>query len=486
MSHTRGDDAVSTSADAYGGRAHAGHPAPARTWLDQATWDEIGILWRVGREICANTFMSETLGPVSVMFVGRLGATKLGAAVIAITWTNSSGVALLGGVAGALDTQCSQAFGQGDHHMVGLHFLRGCIVLTILCMLVLYMWYRVSRDVLTFFAHGDMEQVEEALPFVWWSTFGLWPSVMYRAVSKWLQAQGLTRGPMVAATYGALANPLLNYIFVFKMDGGLAGAAVANSISWCIMLSIVAFRTWWGRFHEKSLCAREFEWADLLDGWTAFLQLGIPSAAIVCFEWWSWELSTVIAARIGRLDLAVHGIILNIGNMYYTMFPLSISQAAAVRVGNLIGKHEPRRAKASARIIIRVTAILMCVIGASMWMMPRTLGAINTSDESVLAALPGPLAVLSLYAFVDSISVVIQGVLRGVGEQKLGAVGSLVGYYIVGLPLGYHMSRERGLVGFWQGFTIGSGAACCFNYAVYALLDWKKIKPTTKADFTFV
>ena len=43
-----------------------------------------------------------------------------------------------------------------------------------------------------------------------------------------------------------------------------------------------------------------------------------------------------------------------------------------------------------------------------MWMMPRTLGAINTSDESVLAALPGPLAVLSLYAFVDSISVVIQ------------------------------------------------------------------------------
>jgi MATE family multidrug resistance protein len=230
-------------------------------------------------------------------------------------WTNSSGVALLGGMAGALDTQCSQAFGSGEFGMVGLHFLRGCIILSVLCMGVLVLWSTCSRDVLTFFSHGDAEQVEEALPYVRWSAIGLWPSVMYRALSKWLQAQGLTRGPMVAATYGALLNPVLNYIFIFRWDAELAGAAIANSICWLLMLVILVVRTWWGEHHVRTLCVRTFTWEELLGGWTAFLKLGVPSAAIVCFEWWSWEMSTIIAARISRLDLAVHGVILNIGNL---------------------------------------------------------------------------------------------------------------------------------------------------------------------------
>jgi hypothetical protein len=55
-----------------------------------------------------------------------------------------------------------------------------------------------------------------------------------------------------------------------------------------------------------------------------------------------------------------------------------------------------------------VTMILMTIVAFVMYMSPNTLGAINTSDEAVLTALPGPLAVLSLYAVVDSVSVVIQ------------------------------------------------------------------------------
>lgn len=303
---------------------------------------EIYNLWGIWTAICGNTFMSETLGPVSVMyvsmsslrgceiasrgwccvltcrFIGRLGATKLGAAVIAIMWTNSSGVALLGGMAGALDTQCSQAFGSGEMKLVGLHFLRGCIVLTMLCLIVLTMWLTVSRPILNFFAHGDVEQTEQALPYVWYSTIGLWPSVMYRATSKWLQAQDLGRGPMIAATYGALANPVLNYVFIFVYDGGLTGAAIANSMCWIIMLMVLLLRTWRAGIHKQTLYVEKITQQELCEGWFDFLRLGIPSAAIVCFEWWSWEMSTIIASRIGRLELAVHGVILNIGNLYYT------------------------------------------------------------------------------------------------------------------------------------------------------------------------
>jgi MATE family multidrug resistance protein len=67
-------------------------------------------------------------------------------------------------------------------------------------------------------------------------------------------------------------------------------------------------------------------------------------------------------------------------------------------------------------------------------------------------------------------------VLRGVGEQKMGLIGSFIGYYVVGLPLGWYLARFSGLLGLWHGMTAGCAVALGVNSAVYSLIDWRKIK----------
>jgi Na+-driven multidrug efflux pump len=249
-------------------------------------------------------------------FVGRLGSTKLGAAVIALMWTNITGGALLGGLAGALDTQCTHAHGSGKSALAGLHYLRGCAVLTFMTAIVLAVWMQWSRIVLTFLADDDLEQVDQAMPMVWCSMLGLWPSVMYRASVKWLQAMNKGRGPLIASTVGATLNPILNYALIFHFDFGLAGAAIANSLSWMAMLAVLALHTVHNGLHKGTLPER-VGLGDLLAGWGEFFRLGVPAACIQCFEWWSWEITNIIASRLSRLDLAVHGVMLNIGNVYY-------------------------------------------------------------------------------------------------------------------------------------------------------------------------
>jgi len=69
----------------------------------------------------------------------------------------------------------------------------------------------------------------------------------------------------------------------------------------------------------------------------------------------------------------------------------------------------------------------------------------------------------------------MQGVIRGIGEQKVGAVGNFFAYYTVGLPLGYYMCFRWGfgVAGLWWGLIAG----LLLLLVVYAICilraDWR-------------
>ena len=51
-------------------------------------------------------------------------------------------------------------------------------------------------------------------------------------------------------------------------------------------------------------------------GWGRGL-LQIPSALMLCMEWWSWELLVVLAGHTNEVSLAAHAIAINICVLYY-------------------------------------------------------------------------------------------------------------------------------------------------------------------------
>ncbi|XP_073874891.1 multidrug and toxin extrusion protein 1 isoform X24 [Macaca fascicularis] len=68
------------------------------------------------------------------------------------------------------------------------------------------------------------------------------------------------------------------------------------------------------------------------------------------------------------------------------------------------------------------------------------------------------------------------GVLRGSGNQKVGAIVNTVGYYVVGLPIGITLmfATKLGVMGLWSGIIICTvfQAVCFLGFIIQ--LNWKK------------
>uniref|UniRef100_A0A0A9FLN9 Protein DETOXIFICATION n=1 Tax=Arundo donax TaxID=35708 RepID=A0A0A9FLN9_ARUDO len=77
---------------------------------------------------------------VSVMFVGHLGELALSSASVATSFAGVTGFSLLAGMACSLDTLCGQAFGAGQHHLLGVYKQRAMLLLTLVSVPVAAMW----------------------------------------------------------------------------------------------------------------------------------------------------------------------------------------------------------------------------------------------------------------------------------------------------------------------------------------------------------
>jgi MATE family multidrug resistance protein len=102
---------------------------------------------------------------------------------------------------------------------------------------------------------------------------------------------------------------------------------------------------------------------------------------------------------------------------------------------------------------------------------PRPLIALYTTDARVMAVGPGLLGLAAAFQIFDGIQTVSTGALRGLGETRAPMVVNLIGYWALGLPLGFALcfALKWGIYGLWIGLTL---ALMVISTAL--LLRWKR------------
>ena len=88
---------------------------------------------------------------------------------------------------------------------------------------------------------------------------------------------------------------------------------------------------------------------------------------------------------------------------------------------------------------------------------PQEILRIYTNDEGVVAYAVPLLFWAAAFQLFDGIQVVATGALRGRGDTKAPFLANLVGYWVIGLPLGAWLcfSMGLGVVGLWIGLSLG-------------------------------
>jgi MATE family multidrug resistance protein len=420
------------------------------------------------------------MGIVDTIMVGHMANPALAISSAALGQVLYNTIAFgIAGILLGLDTYLSQSHGAGKFDEANRWLLHGLIlaaglaltlVLIIVFAPVLMLRLPIDHDVLT-----------GSVAFLRALNYGTPALFLYFTLRRYLQAFNHVRPIALALVTANLINVAGNWLLIYGHSFGpihipalgVTGAGLATSVSRCylaLFMVIALYRIERRHRYGLSSMLHHFEPNRI----RRLALLGAPAGGQIFVEISIFGVVTYLIGTMGRLPLAGHEIALNCASLTF-MVPFAISAAAAVRVGQAIGRKDPAEAASAGWSAILLGAGCMAVFSAVLLLIPHAIASSFTADRAVIAATVPLLFVAALFQFFDGLQITATGALRGAGNTHAGLIVQIVGYWIIGLPIGYILAfrLHHGAVGLWLGLCAGLIVA-----GVTLTLIWKNT--TTK------
>lgn len=400
-----------------------------------------------------------SMGLVDTVMVGRLpdsaiaiGATGLGQSLYHMLAIFGGGL-LLG-----MDTFVSQAHGRSDIRDARHTLVNGlvvAVVLTPLLMLAVSCWpFLMTRFGISVELVGPMR------PFLYALNWGTLPLLTYFALRRYLQARDVALPVTFALVSANVVNLVGDWVLIYGHLGfrgmGIEGSGWSTCFARIYMASVLAVTYFWKErsspIDGNTVAKPAIDFARI----RALLNLGAPAAAQILLEIGAFAAATALCARLGPIQLSGHEIALNCAAFTF-MVPLGISSAAAVRVGQNLGRGDPEGARRAGWSAIILGAGFMICAGLLFVSMPKVLARGFSPDANVVRIGATLLLVAAAFQLFDGLQVVTTGALRGAGDTRTPMIANLLAYYLIGLPLGYVLAfpLRWGAVGIWIGLCSG-------------------------------
>lgn len=404
----------------------------------------------------ANTAM----GFVDTVMAGRVSPRDLAAVALG----NSIWVPLfllMTGILLATTPKVAQRFGGGLHGEIG-PLVRQALWLALLigCGAGLLLWH--AESVLHWMA-VDPQLIEPSMGYLRAVACGFPAVALYHVLRCYSDGLGHTRPSMMLGLVGLLLNIPLNYIFIYGKLGLPAMGGVG--CGWATGLVVrrpghpPEHAQQHGPHHQANQLFQRFDWPN----WAMLkrlLSVGVPIGVAVFAE---ASIFSVIALLIGGLGASVvagHQIALNFSSMVF-MIPYALGMAVTVRVGQALGRGEPRAARFAAGVGMAVALAYACLSASAMLLTREHIARLYTPDSTVIAIATGLIIYSALFQFSDAIQVTAAGALRGYQDTRVTMLLTLFAYWGIGLPVGYCLGLTdlwgpaSGPRGLWQGLIVG-------------------------------
>ena len=294
-----------------------------------------------------------------------------------------------------------------------------------------------------------------------------------------LQATGRTFYTLISQGSGAVANILLDPLFIFGFEPlgipamGLAGAAVATVLGqWLAAVLAILFNIKCNpevRFGLKYLKIKAGTMIPILT-------VGIPSVVMVGVGSVMNFTMNQILQGFSETATGVFGIYYKLQSFFF--MPLfGINNATISIMAYNYGARNPQRILGTLKRA-SITAMIIMILGlAAFQLVPDLLlGMFNPTDEFLRIGREA-LRIISLAFPMAAIGIAVSASFQALGSGMYSTITSICRQLLVLLPVAYLLSLSGEVVNVWWSFPIAEVVSLVVTLVLFLRIFKKKIKP---------
>ncbi|KAF5182308.1 Detoxification-like protein [Thalictrum thalictroides] len=451
-----------------------------RFWIKVLDMEEakLQVLFSVPMIITNVSYYAITL--VSVMYAGHLGKTELASSTLANSWATVTGFALLTGLSGALETLCGQGYGAQLYRMLGIYLQASIITSFIISILVSFIWFFTEPILLLL--HQDPQVAKMAAIYMRHLIPGLFAYALLQCILRFLQTQTVVIPLVICSVVPLALHVGITYVLVYCTALGFKGAALSAALSlWISVIMLGLYVNYSDKF--------KYTWEGLsMESFKHVLpsmKLAIPSAVMVCLEYWAFELLVLLAGLMPNSENSTSLIAMCVNTEAISfMITYGFSAAVSTRVSNELGAGNADRAKNAVVVTLKLSVLLALAVILSL-LFGHNLWASAFSNSPVIKKEFASMApFLAISILFDSAQGVLSGVARGCGWQDVAAWTNLGAFYVIGMPIAALLAFKVKLYakGLWIGLICGLFCQASILLLITLRTNWTKLQLSVDKD----
>lgn len=419
-------------------------------------------LW-LGWPLILTNLSQAALTATDVILIGRLGPDMLASGVLATSFYHTIMIFCMGLVA-AVMPMVAMELGRNRHAVreVRRTVRQGLWTAILIC---IPFWILLWNAEVIFLALGQRPDIAaRSVSLMHTLQWALLPYLGYIVLRSFLAALEKPLWTLLVALMAIVFNALAAWALIFGHFGmpelGLRGAGIATTLSsWMMFLGLAFIIVKQQKFRRYALFGRFWraDWPRFLDLW----RLGLPMGLTFVFESSIFYAAVLMMGKIGPSALAAHAVAIQIAGLSF-MVPLGFGQVATVRVGRAYGASDAQGMYYAGWIAYGLGVGFMSIMGLLITFFPHFFisGFLNMHDPAnipVIQLATTLLVLAAVFQIVDGAQVIASGMLRGMRDTRIPMYLAFIGYWGVGLPMGYVLTFwfNLGAQGIWIGLAAG-------------------------------
>ena len=298
-------------------------------------------------------------------------------------------------------------------------------------------------------------------------------------MNAFITAQGFAKTGMLSVLIGAVANIVLDPVFIFGMNMGVRGAALATIISQtlsCIWVLSFLFgkKTFLKIKPENLRLHAKIILPCVALGSSLFIMQASESIISVCFN------SSLL--KYGG-DIAVGAMTILTSVMQFAMLPLQgLGQGAQPIMSYNYGAKNNDRVRKTFRLLLKVSFGYSIILWAIVMLFPQMFAMMFTSDNALLSFTSQALRIYMASMFMFGIQIACQMAFNALGKAKDSIIVAVMRKFILLIPLIYIMPaifKANQTNAVYMAEPVADFIAVCFTSILFAF-EFKKAMKENK------